>query len=230
MQRNGLIGAGAACCLVGVLAAGAAIAQTTGKLTVQATDVIYAAGTQSGEAGPAGGTVPKGIMTLPAGAKGVYFSVTGSYTCTSPEGCSTVNSGSGTNYNDPDGAYAQVSGSSAVGYDSISGITAPGAGYLVGVFIAADGPTGHAPPSLNFTVPPGTASPSGHPRLDQVFFIGAGLTGDASGTRQVAYVPKGATQLVLGISDDCGYSGKPSCYFDNFGTYTVKYKVLVSGQ
>jgi len=225
-----------AVCLIGVglLAAGAAQAQS-GQVTVLATDVIYAAGTQSGVAASAQGTVPAGVIDLPPGTTAVYLlSVSGSLftdgpaECVSPEGCITINTDEPTNLNDPDGAHAQVKSSSNQGAGSISGISAPGAGFLVGVFIAAGGPSGPAPKALNFMSVLSTSRSQGSPKLDQTFFIGDGKTGDDSGDHQVFKVPAGAAQLVLGISDACGYSGSPSCYYDNAGAYTVKYGLLPS--
>jgi hypothetical protein len=171
---------------VGLLASGAARAQS-GQVTVLSTDVIYAAGTQSGVAASARGTVPAGVIDLPSGTTAVYVaSVKGSLLtdggaeCVSPEGCITINTGEPTNLNDPDGAYAQVTSSSNIGAGSISGLSAPGAGYLVGVFIAAGGPSGQAPPALDFIKVLSTSRSQGAPKLDQTFFIGDGRTGDDS--------------------------------------------------
>jgi len=120
---------------------------------------------------------------------------------------------------------------------SISGLIAPDGGYLVGVFLAAGGPSGSAPSPLNFTgsaiagyttVTGGTGFSALSPLLDQMFFIGDGLTGNGTGSTQQFFVPTGATELVLGISDACGYNGSPSCYADNLGTYTVTASVVNS--
>jgi hypothetical protein len=196
-----------------------------GTLTVNASDVIYAAGTQSSVTAGTGGTVPTGIITIGSGASYVSFSsVLGSISCGSLSGCITIN-GYG-NLNDPDGAGAAPGTSYETGAGSISGMTAPGGGYLVGVFIAAGGPSGAAPASLDFTSGGiGTSFTSLSPALDQVFSIGDGLTGDGTGTIQDFYVPSGAGELVLGISDACNYNGGPGCYGDNFGTYSVTYDV-----
>jgi hypothetical protein len=134
-----------------------------------------------------------------------------------------LNNGTGNNPNDPDGAGAVPATSSNTGTSSISGITAPGAGYLTGVFVAAGGPSGAAPAALNFTTGTGTAFTSLSPLLDQVFFIGDGLTGDGTGATQVFYAPSGAFTLYLGISDAGGYNGAPGAYGDNLGTYFVGY-------
>jgi hypothetical protein len=177
--------------------------------TVNATDVIYAAGTQSGVASSAGGSVPTGYSV--AGIASITFSVTGQV---------ILNDTSGSNLNDPDGVGAAPGSSSETGAGSISGISAPDAGYLVGVFIGAGGPSGAAPAALDYTST-GTAFASASPLLDQTFFIGDGLTGDGTGSPQTFYVPGGASQLYLGISDACGYNGGPSCYGDNTGTFDV---------
>ena len=208
---------------------------SAGSIVVQSTDVLYAAGSQSGAAGGVGGTVPGGIALSPSGSFVTFSSVVGSVTssggnsCGSPEGCVVLNDGSGNTPNDPDGAGAAVATSFNTGSGSISGMTAPGAGYLVGVFIAAGGPSGATPGSVDFTTGAGTSFTSLSPLLDQAFFIGDGLTGDGTGTVQEFNVPTGAGELFLGISDACGYSGGPSCYADNLGAFTVTYSVTAAG-
>ena len=95
--------------------------------------------------------------------------------CGSTEGCITLN-GYGS-LNDADGLLGGVGSSSNTGEGSISGITAPGAGYLVGLFVDTDGPAGTAPPALDYTSTSSTSSSSYSPLVDQTFFIGDGLTG-----------------------------------------------------
>ena len=51
------------------------------------------------------------------------------------------------------------------------------------------------------------------------------MTGDGTGTTQTFFIPAGATQLYLGISDACGYNGAPSCYEDNSGQFNVSFDV-----
>jgi len=183
---------------------------------VNASDDIYAAGTQAGliaainanPTGYGGGTAPGYILT--SGATSFNFSVAGTI---------TINSGGPTVYNDADGRGTGVAAySSSTGFGSISGITAPGQGYLVGVFIGSGGPSGPAPAALDFVA---TDFTSLSPVLDQTFFIGDGMTGDGSGAVQTFYVPTGATELYFGISDALDYNGAPGAYFDNIGALDV---------
>jgi hypothetical protein len=186
-------------------------------VTVDATDVIYAAGTQSGLAIPApvGGTLPVAISVTAGNT--LTFSAAGS-----------ISLDGGISHADPDGVgvFERVPTSSNTGFGSISGITAPLSGYLVGVFLAAGGPSGAAPTALDFT---STNFTSLSPLVDQTFFIGDGLTGDGTGTVQDFVVPAGATTLYLGISDAGGFNGKPSDYGDNLGAFTVTETVASTG-
>jgi hypothetical protein len=196
----------------------------TGTASVQATGSIYNTG---------GGSTPPTMVALPSGATTVAFSgVTGSITtgCASTAGCIVLNNGTGNNANDPDGVGAAPATSSNTGTSSISGMVAPGAGYLVGLFVPAGGPTGTAPTALDFTSAGlGTSFTSLSPQLDQVFFIGDGLTGEGTGTQQTFNVPAGAGQLWLGISDAGGYNGAPGAYGDNLGVYSVNFAFNGSG-
>ena len=181
------------------------------------------------------GTAPVAVAL--SGATSVSFaSVKGSLTssggnaCASALGCIVLNDGTGNNLNDPDGIGAGTNTSFNSGTSSISGLTMQGAGALVGVFVTAAGPAGAAPTALNFTTAGmGTSFSSLSPVLDQVFFIGDGLTGDGSGTIQVFNAPTGATTLYLGISDASGYNGGPSSYGDNLGAYNVNFTLAGSG-
>jgi len=96
------------------------------------------------------------------------------------------------------------------------------------VFVGPDGPIGTAPASLTYTAAD-TEDASYDPLLDQVFFIGDGLTGDGTGAEQEFYVPAGATELYLGISDACFFVGAPSCYTGNYGQFNVDYTDTTSG-
>ncbi len=210
----------AAAC-VALLAAGATEANA-GTVTVNAADNIYGAGQASA---PGGGNVP-GFISLSSNAASISFSsVIGSMSCGAANGCITINGGG--NLNNADGIGAAPGTSSNTGSGSISGIVAPGAGYLVGLFVGPGGPSGAAPALLDFTSI-GTNFASLSPLLDQTFFIGDGQTGDDTGTEQTFVVPTGATELFLGISDACSYNGNPGCIGDNDGQFTATYTITGS--
>jgi hypothetical protein len=102
----------------------------------------------------------------------------------------------------PDGGYMI---SHAPGAENgISDIVAP-VNSLVGVFFGAS-VLGSAPGALDFgTTGLGTDFSSLSPELQQVFFIGDGLTGTGSGGVQQFLVPTGATRLYLGTMDGFGW-------------------------
>jgi hypothetical protein len=188
-----------------------ALAHAT-TVTVAGTSVVYAAGSQSAEATTTGGTVPVSVSVLPGG----FLTISASGAISLDGNLST---------DDADGNFVtagnRVTTSINTGFGSISGITAPHQGYLVGVFVSATGPSGAAPTALDFTTGAGTAFTSISPLLDQTFFIGDGLTGDGTGTAQQFNVPVGAALLYLGLSDAGGFNGPPSNYGDNSGAFTV---------
>ena len=167
-----------------------------------------------------GGNAPTAI-TLVSGASSVQFTDVTADRVTMD----------GTNFNDPDGVGAAPATSTNTGTSTISGITAPNAGYLVGVFVDGTVPSGTAPALLNFTSNGlGTSFASLSPLLDQVFFIGDGLTGDGTGSVQTFDAPDGATTLYLGIADACFFNGPPGCYDDNSGVFTLDVSQQTSQQ
>jgi len=194
--------------LCGVALFGCSSKAFADNVTVHATDSVYAVGSNAGAAAGYGGTAPTGIAVLPATT---YFTF-------SATGTVTVNGG---NYNDADGV-GSVAGEYNSGAAGLSAINSPTAGFIAGVFLGPGGPSGTAPAELDFTnAGLGTSFSTLSPELDQVFFIGDGLTGDGTGSVQDFYVPAGATELYLGLTDACNYSGGPSCYGDNSGTFAV---------
>ena len=80
-------------------------------------------------------------------------------------------------------------------------------------------PTGSAPASFNYSG--GLSQSSFSPLLDQVFFIGDGLTGTGSGSTQSFAVPSTATELWLGFADAFAFGGAPGFYGDNPGSLSV---------
>ena len=59
------------------------------------------------------------------------------------------------------------------------------------------------------------------PALNQIFYIGDGLTGTGSGELQEFFVPKGATRLFLGFPDAPYFKGPHGYYGDNKGSVDV---------
>jgi hypothetical protein len=76
---------------------------------------------------------------------------------------------------------------------------------LVGVFIGSSVPSGPAPAQLN----DGMSFTSLAPGLDQIFWIGDGLTGTGTGSVQSFLAPSGATRVYLGDADGFGWYNNP---------------------
>lgn len=114
-----------------------------------------------------------------------------------------------------------INGSSLSALDGISGYKGP-QGPLTGVFLDNSIPNGStAPSTLDFTsFGLGTDFLTLSPLLEQVFYIGDGLT--SSGIFQTFIAPTGATRLFLGIPDGFGFNGLPGAYDDNDGSYQVR--------
>lgn len=198
---------------VALLFAGAANATS---FTVNGTDSIYNYGgtTVAG----AGSTTPTEIaISVTPGDFLTFSSVTGLVTVTpgsdpfGPHG--------------PDGS-PMVFSMNVTGAANLSGMVSSNVGYLAGVFLNGSEGTNPTPPTLDFTSGGlGESFTSLSPQIDQVFFIGDGLTGTGSGAVQRFYVPAGATFLVLGIVDAYGYTGAPGAYFDNSGAFEGDFTV-----
>ncbi len=203
-MKTKLLILGAAALIMGPLGASAATV-----VTVNSTDSVYNySGAQI--AGKASTTPPE-ISVAGLGGKVITFSTTGQVSLTplpEPYGL-----------HGPDGGAPSfdMQVSAAAG---LSGVISSNVGYLTGVFInGAEGTTTSLADS-NFTGT-GESFSSLSPAIDQVFFIGDGLTGTGAGSRQSFTAPLGATELVLGIVDADGYVGPPGAYFDNTGAYSV---------
>ena len=156
--------------------------------------------------GSTDGSAP-GMIAITGGST-ITFSATGS-----------ISFNGGGNFNDPDG-LGSASSINVSATSDFSGFSAPHAGSLVGVFYNPRVAVVQAPATLDFnTIGTGFATLS--PLLNQLFFIGDGLTGDGTGTVQSFTAPGSATALYLGFADAGGYNGAPGSYGDNIGSLNV---------
>ncbi len=183
-------------------------------LSVDAIDNIYGAGhsTPPAPSGGSPGTLPPGVFFPASPGQVVTFtSVTGTATVTAAFGLVG-----------PDGNTSF--GMNLSSYGGISGIKTDVSSFLVGVFLGAAEPLDPAPALLDFTAAGlGTAFTSLSPLINQMFYIGDGLTGTGSGSQQQFNVPSSATAFYLGFADASGYSGPPGQYQDNDGTLTATF-------
>lgn len=197
-----------------------AVPASAGTLGVLATSDIYSAGHSSLPATIYPGTFAPSV-TFSAGPDQIltFSSVTGMV------GCNFVIT------NGPDGscggAYAGVS-TTVTRYGGLSGISALHTNFfLVGVFLDNNEPAGPGPAVLTYNY--GTSgslsfsAPAYIPQIDQVFFIGDGLTGTGSGNEQLFFVPPNATRLYLGFADS--FDGVPSYYADNVGSLSATFSI-----
>lgn len=178
------------------------IAPQASATTVLATDSIYNSGK---------GSTPRTTVAL-NGATAIKIAATGTISLTPGY------------KNDPDGVGGLVLAHNVTSANGLSGISLPAgrAGSLVGVFLGSSDPGGGAPaPAALFYTLGDLALSTYSPLLNQVFFIGDGLTGDGSGLAQIFNAPSGASRLALGIADADNYQGAPGAYFDNTGSYNV---------
>jgi hypothetical protein len=185
--------------LIGALAVttfGITSAMGATVVSVPGTADLYAAGLAPGHQCCAGDSTPAespvlAPITLVAGEY-LTFSTTGGTAHAQAEAVSPTADGDTSFFYNITADYGT----------GISGPTGVHLNGLAGVFLSDTNPSGAAPAPLS-----GTTFSSISPGLDQIFFIGDGLTGDGTGqgTVQTFYVPTGATRLYLGIIDDGGY-------------------------
>lgn len=193
-------------------------------VTVPADANIYGAGLSAPTPvnfGGAGVLPPAVNFTAGAGKTLSFSSVTGAITI------DRVTQNGGFGPNPPDGGpyYAPTE---VTPTGSLSGINAPTAGFLVGVFLGADAPAGSPPPTLNFNESGPAAFTRNfqtlEPQIGQVFFIGDGHTDD--GAAQRFFVPPTATRLFLGIADAAdgdSAAGPAQAFGDNGGSFVASY-------
>lgn len=180
------------------------------NLTVAGTTDLWLAGQPNGTALHGGfisfDTAPTNSPVLASNGlnltAGSYltFSATGS---TNYDGCSGLS---------PDGNGCR--NISTNGFFSISSYNGP-INALIGVFVSAIPPSGTAPAGVDFTSGSAQSQASYSPLIDQVFFIGDGLTGTGTGTVQQFVIPTGAVALYLASSDAAGAA------YDNSGQFQV---------
>ena len=92
--------------------------------------------------------------------------------------------------------------------------------------------TDTAPPRLDFSttstsVPGGRSFTELSPLVDQLFYVGDGLTGEGVGSLQTFNVPDEATHLYLGLMDGSRFIHGPDFYGNNDGSFAVQGVVVV---
>jgi hypothetical protein len=199
--------------LATVFAAATAIAATN-QVTVPGTADVWLAGQSSG-------TVLQGIFTLSDSAPANSPVLASTGLNLTPGSYLTFSATGSTNYNgcqssNPDGTIpcGNFTTTAAGPYFGISTYSGP-INAVIGVFIGPNAPSGTAPSGLDFSTGSAQSQTTVSPQLNQVFFIGDGLTGTGNGAVQQFIVPAGATRLFLGSSDGAGAN------YDNSGSITV---------
>ena len=148
----------------------------------------------SGDSAP--GQSPALAPVSVSGGQTLTFSATG------------LTDGAGTGSTGPDGAYTFNMADYGTGIAPANGVGVLG---LVGVFLDAGVPSGGSQPgALDFSS--GLNFLSLAPGLDQIFWIGDGLTGTGSGAVQQFIAPTGATRLFLGTVDGFQWNNNTGGY------------------
>jgi hypothetical protein len=203
------------CCVRLFVTAGlAAAGAQAGPITVSALTDIWLAGQ------PNGSTLTGNFSTDTAPANSpVEFDVSGGETLTfSASGSTSVDQ---VCFAGPDGGCYPDESSFGVGPVNGIGTYKGPSDALIGVFLNGSLPSGTGgPASEDFTGANNFTSLS--PLLNQIFFIGDGLTGTGSGTVQDFSVPAGATRLFLAVADSVGSSQ------NNEGSLSVTVSALSS--
>ncbi len=188
------------------------IAASAVTITVPGTSSPFLAGMPNGSTDGLGSTAPAqspvqvtGITITPGTS--LTFSTTG-----------VVGNGPGQPLSfNPDGTVGNFASNGS--QNGISGYIAP-INSLAGVFLPDSLPTSSvAPSALDFSNTGSRSYSSLSPLLQQVFFIGDGLTGTGSGNQQTVVVPTGATRLFLASIDQVTWA-------DNTGQFNVNVQAL----
>jgi hypothetical protein len=186
-------------------------------LSVSAQSDIYSAGHSSVPATIyPGNFAPSDVFGAAANQVLVFSSVTGQVGCNF-----SITNG-------PDGTCFPGVNTTVTSYGGLSGISANSKNmFLVGVFLDNTEPSGAGPAVLSYDFgTPGSLSTSDatfSPEINQVFFIGDGLTGTGSGLAQNFLVPDTAGRLYLGFADS--FDSVPSYYADNVGSLTATFSI-----
>jgi hypothetical protein len=189
-------------------------------LTVVATSDIYGSGHSTVPATIYPGTLPPSYdFTADPNEILKFSSVTGTV------GCNFAIT------NGPDGTCYPGVSTTVTSYGGLSGIDVDQANmFLVGVFLNGSEPSGPGPTVLDYNYgTAGSLATTGatfSPLLDQVFFIGDGLTGTGTGQEQVFNVPTGADRLYLGFADS--FDSVPSYYADDVGSLTATFAITAT--
>jgi hypothetical protein len=201
--------------------ASVAITANATTLSVPGASDIWLAGQPNGsqlfdlQGGPYSTSAPANspVEIVTGGASTIDFSVTGH--TSNWAGCTTETSPDG-------GACGSDIAPNGPPANGLSGYKGP-INALIGVFTTDGVPGGPgAPPTLDFTTfgSTGQAFTTLSPLLNQIFFIGDGLTGTGSGAIQYFNVPLFATRLFLASSDGQGDGAA------NTGTFVVTYTTM----
>lgn len=216
-----------------------ASAESVSAAVIDAQSNLFGAGRSSvpDPGGQGGGVLPLGFGLSPGTNRVLRIdSVTGTVSYNNAVG--DPNRGQ---FNGPDGGYVDYPPANTDGfntdinsYGGISGlqlIEAVSANrrvmFLAGVFLNDTEPSGAAPAPLDFSSTAlGTSFASLSPSLNQTFFIGDGLTGTGSGSKQLFFIPDTATRLFLGFIDGADFQGDPTFYSNNDGSFTVSFTTV----
>jgi hypothetical protein len=186
-------------------------------LSVSALSDIYAAGHSSVPSTLfPGNFAPSDVFAAAANQVLTFSSVTGQVGCNF-----SVTNG-------PDGTCFPGVNTTVTSYGGLSGISANSKNmFLVGVFLDNTEPGGAGPAvlSYDFGTPGGlnTSDATFSPELNQVFFIGDGLTGTSIGQFQNFLVPDTASRLYLGFADS--FDSVPSYYADDVGSLSATFSI-----
>jgi hypothetical protein len=203
--------------IVLALALPAAASAQSALVTVPGDADIFAAGQAAPPALPGatgasgGGTLPpQANVTVAGGDILTVSSVSGSVWCDASM-YPTVSA------NGPCGGISSGTVLKAIG--PMSGIVDTDSNdFLAGVFVGPATPSAPPPARLDFSVTAlGADYTSLAPQVDQVFFIGSGIT--TTGVLHRIAVPRGATRLFLGIADGNNFHDPAGYYDDDGGAY-----------